>query len=164
MASQTTEPTAAGPERIAFEVVRLDQADGGRVEIEGRWFGIRGRRFVRPTLTLTVDGAEQRYLADLEQKPWAAEDGEDWLAVFPVETKLGQASEVELSVAPDIAVKLGEGGRPASPRRRRPTAAILRAPRIRSDANAPRPSLTERAQEIDRLELPVDRRRPSARA
>ena len=76
MASQTTEPTTAGPERIAFEVERLEQADGGRVEVEGRWFGVRGRRFVRPTLTLLVDGAEQRYLADLEQKPWAAEDGE----------------------------------------------------------------------------------------
>jgi hypothetical protein len=151
MASQTTDPTTAGPERIAFEVERVEQSDSGPVEVHGRWFGIRGRRFVRPALTLKIDGAEQRYLADLEQKPWAAEEGEDWLAVFPVEVKLGQVADIELSVAPDITVRLSDGRQAATPRRRRSTAAILRAPRVRTDADAPRPALTERAREIDRL-------------
>jgi hypothetical protein len=72
---------------------------------------VRGRRFVRPTLTLNHKGAEVRALADLEHKPWAAEDGEVWMAAFTVDEGLDAAREIELSVAPDIAVELRRKGR-----------------------------------------------------
>jgi hypothetical protein len=72
---------------------------------------VRGRRFVRPTLTLNHRGAEVRALADLEHKPWAAEDGEVWMAAFSVDEGLDGAREIELSVAPDIAVELRRKGR-----------------------------------------------------
>jgi hypothetical protein len=72
---------------------------------------VRGRRFVRPTLTLSHKGAEVRALADLEHKPWAAQDGEVWTAAFSVDEGLDGARAIELSVAPDIAVELRRKGR-----------------------------------------------------
>ncbi len=78
------------------------------MEVAGRWFGVRGRRFVRPALTIrqAADADQVRALADLEHKPWAAEDGDVWLAAFSVEADLDDAAEIELSVAPDITVAL----------------------------------------------------------
>ncbi len=64
---------------------RIDASTSGRVEVAGRWFGVRGRRFVRPALTISRKDGELRALADLEDKPWAAEDGEVWQAAFSVE-------------------------------------------------------------------------------
>jgi hypothetical protein len=99
-------------------VDRIAASGPGRVEIAGRWFGVRGRVFVRPTLTLqrTPGAGEVRALADLAHKPWAAQDGDPWLAAFDVDVDLNDVSEVELSVAPDIAVALRRKGRaPAGP-------------------------------------------------
>jgi hypothetical protein len=127
-------------------VERLAATEDGRVEVSGRWFGVRGRRFVRPTLTLTLgeDGPQQRWLADLEHKPWAALDGEPWTAAFPVDVELAGASSIELSVAPDIEIMLrapeGATGSAAAG----PVAAQARSPMAKEDTRG--------------------RRRPSARA
>src|ERR687895_154839 len=67
---------------------------GGSFEVTGRWYGIRGRRFLRPTLDVEVDGAPRRMLAVLEHKPWAADDGEEWVAAFD-----WTGEPVELAVA-----------------------------------------------------------------
>jgi hypothetical protein len=72
---------------------------------------VRGRRFVRPALILIRKGGEVRALADLEHKPWAAQDGEVWTAAFSVDDGLAGAREIELSVAPDITVELRRKGR-----------------------------------------------------
>src|SRR5207249_10364146 len=55
---------AAGPaaNEAAFELDRIEWTDGERIEVEGRWLGVRGRRFVRPTLTLRGPGGERRML------------------------------------------------------------------------------------------------------
>ncbi len=108
MASQTSDQTAGDTDRVSFELERLAFDDQRRLVVSGRWFGVRGRRFVRPTLTLTMraDGAEQRALADLEHKPWAADEGDPWLAAFPLDAELKDAAQLELAVAPDIAVEL----------------------------------------------------------
>jgi hypothetical protein len=92
-------------------VERIDASASGRVEVVGRWFGVRGRRFVRPALTLGRKDGEIRALADLDHKPWAAEDGEVWRAAFSVESGLDDAREIELTVAPDIVVPLRAKGR-----------------------------------------------------
>lgn len=63
---------------MALEVERFGWSDG-RLEVAGRWYGVRGRRFVRPTLEL---GDGRRLLAVLDHKPWAAEDGGEWIAAF----------------------------------------------------------------------------------
>ncbi len=93
-------------EQISFELQRLTLTADDRLELTGRWFGVRGRRFVRPTLTLVGAQRRARSLADLEHKPWAAEEGTDWVAVFPLQPPGEDVLELELAVAPDIAVSL----------------------------------------------------------
>lgn len=154
MARQTTNDLTAGADRITFKVEQLEHDQPGRVVVRGRWFGVRGRRFVRPTLTLTLrtDSSERRALADLEHKPWAAEDGARWVAAFPIDVKLEDVAQLELSVAPDVAVELAEA--PGTPRGRGATVSAApdaRAPRIRSDRVPARPSAGDREQEIERL-------------
>ena len=67
---------------VTFEVERFEWVADDRLEVVGRWFGLRGHRFLRPTLDVEVAGERRRMLAVLEHKPWAAEDGEDWVAAF----------------------------------------------------------------------------------
>jgi predicted nucleic acid-binding Zn-ribbon protein len=106
-------PKAVQPEvtagQIVFELDRFAFGEGDRLELSGRWFGVRGRRFVRPTLEVLSDVGRVRALADLEHKPWVPEDGEPWDAAFPWESD-GEVLEAELSVAPDITVRLPAPG------------------------------------------------------
>ncbi|MFL5863050.1 MAG: hypothetical protein ACJ780_20125 [Solirubrobacteraceae bacterium] len=105
------------------------------MELAGRWFGVRGRRFVRPALTLGAPGDETRALADLDDKPWPAEDGEVWQAAFSVDAEFDDAREIELSVAPDIVVELrAKGGKLAEPGDSLPASRAARAPRAKADA------------------------------
>src|SRR5437588_2495068 len=103
--SRTLEPVSRVG-RVVFELGRFELVGGQRCEVEGRWLGVRGRRFMRPALTIVVDGHETRLLADLAHKPWAAEDGEPWMAAFPYPRRTGEILEAELTVAPDITIPL----------------------------------------------------------
>jgi hypothetical protein len=105
-------PTATGTGNVVFEVERLEQSDGGLLELSGRWFGVRGRRFVRPTLTMATGGRSHRLLADLAHKPWPAEDGAEWIAAFHWDGDPAELGEIELSVAPDISIRLVSGAAP----------------------------------------------------
>ena len=138
---------------------RIDASGSGRVEVAGRWFGVRGRRFVRPALTLSRKDGELRALADLEGKPWAAEDGEVWHAAFSVEAGLEGAGEIELTVAPDIVIALRARGRKLA----RPGALLAvgeaaRAPRAKNE-RPPSPPLPEETP--DSAPAPGGRRPPS---
>ena len=105
--------------RVGFELDRFELVGGEACEVQGRWFGVRGRRFMRPALTVVVDGQPTRLLADLAHKPWAAEDGEPWQAVFPCPRSGGDLEEAELTVAPDVTIALpAPQGRRTSRRRR----------------------------------------------
>ena len=100
------------PAAVAFELDRLE-LDDGRLAVAGRWFGVRGRRFVRPSLSRVGTESSARVLADLEHKPWPAADGEPWTAVFPWPGTTPASASFELAVAPDICVRLpspGAGG------------------------------------------------------
>ncbi|MGI8714301.1 MAG: hypothetical protein ACR2NR_14215 [Solirubrobacteraceae bacterium] len=127
----------------------METAENGRVELSGRWFGVRGRRFVRPSLTVTQgeDGREKRWLAELEHKPWAAEDGELWFAAFPVDANLDQATTIELSVAPDIVIVLRSSDRQADGGTA--VAASGASSPMAKNASSRRPSA--RAQDLERL-------------
>ncbi len=103
-------------EPASFEVERFALAGDDCLEVRGRWFGVRGRRFVRPALTAVAEGRKQRILAALEQKPWSAEEGEDWIAVFPFDTDPADLIEPELTVAPDVTVPLPPPSTPAAKR------------------------------------------------
>ncbi len=162
--------------RVAFQVDQLEFLAGGRCEIRGRWSGVRGRRFMRPALTVLADGRRIRLLADLEHKPWAAEDGEPWLAEFPCAFDRSAVQEAELTVAPDITVALpitsatrsaGKRGRSKPPvaeaPARSPVTVAPAAQRVErpsgesSSSQTMRRRLTEEQQERRRLADEVER-------
>lgn len=90
----------------AFELERFEWAAPGRLEIEGRWTGLRARRFIRPTLVLHGPAGRVRLLALLEHKPWAALDGDAWIAAFEHEAGEAEYESAELTVAPGIDLPL----------------------------------------------------------
>jgi hypothetical protein len=124
---------------VVFQVDQLEFRADGRCEIRGRWSGVRGRRFMRPALTVLVDGRRVRLLADLEHKPWAAEDGQPWLAEFPCEFDRSAVQEAELTVAPDITVALPiTGATRSAGKRGRSKPAVTEAPARAPVTVAPR--------------------------
>src|SRR3954470_1577978 len=102
-----------------FEVDRFGWTGEDRLELEGGWFGGRGWRFVRPTLDLHADGSRVRLLALLDHKPWAALDGELWIAAFPWDGDPVAFDSAELAVAPSVEVELRP---PDAPGRKRKAA------------------------------------------
>src|SRR4051794_3920065 len=101
---------------VTFEVERFEWAADDRLELEGRWFGLRGRRFIRPTLEVEFNGEPRRLLALMEHKPWAALDGEEWVAAFAWEGEHGDVA-AELAVGADLSFELPQpnGASPAKP-------------------------------------------------
>jgi hypothetical protein len=99
---------------VDFALTRFEAVDGARLEVEGTWSGVRGVRFVRPALVVRSDaGGERTLLADLEHKPWPAQDGEPWVAAFPWTGGEPDVQRTELAVAPSIVVPLARAaGRP----------------------------------------------------
>ena len=96
MATQSRVPGAASSE-VDFELERFERTTADRIEISGRWFGLRGRRFVRPVLNLhTAGGSRRRAIALLEHKPWAADDGQTWLVAFAWPQGAGDVRGAEL--------------------------------------------------------------------
>jgi hypothetical protein len=92
--------------RVAFELDRFELTGEDRLEIAGRWFGVRGLRFVRPSLIVQTDEGERSLLAVLEHKPWAAEEGQSWVAAFPWKGDSPDPGQTELAVAPSVVVAL----------------------------------------------------------
>src|SRR3954453_22391586 len=96
-----------GSNGVTFEVERFEWVDGGRLEGTGRWYGLRGHRFVRPVLVVrAAEGEQRRLLAVLDHTPWAARDGDEWIAAFPWEGEPLELTSAELAVAPSLAVGL----------------------------------------------------------
>jgi hypothetical protein len=106
---------------VAFEVERFEWTASDRLEVTGRWYGLRGHRFVRPVLEVKAGDEQRRLLAVLDHKPWAADDGEEWIAAFPWEGPPLELTSAELAVAPSLAVDLpmprvpGQRGKAAAP-------------------------------------------------
>lgn len=108
--------------RASFAVDRLVARDGTLL-VEGRWSGVRGMRFLRPTLV--VDG--RQVLATLEHKPWAPAAGSRWVAAFPWDGDDEALTRASMEVAPSVIVPLGPEA-DAEPGRLRPPAEPLLAP------------------------------------
>jgi hypothetical protein len=121
---------------IEFALDSFDVVDEQLV-VAGRWFGITGRRFVRPVLQAP---GQRRVIALLDHKPWPADDGVPWLAAFPYDGYRGRA---RLQVAPDIAVELPAAGPEAGDGTPRP-ARLARTPAPRRSPGAD-PAPAERA-------------------
>ncbi len=120
MARQRVPAPESVSDQVAFEVERFGWTADDRLEVTGRWYGLRGHRFVRPVLMVRADDDDRRMLAVLDHKPWAADDGEEWIAAFPWEGEPLELASAELAVAPTLAVELpaplvpGRRGRPAA--------------------------------------------------
>jgi hypothetical protein len=116
-------------------------AEGGRLVVEGRWYGVAGRRFVRPVLQLE---GQRRLIAVLDHKPWPADEGVTWVAAF---VHKGDAGPARLQVSPDIAIELPKpgpragDGKPRSARVDRPP--VTPPPRRMSDDEATEPPAAE---------------------
>lgn len=108
-ATQTPVPDSSVP---GFELERLG-IDDGKVRVAGWWYGVRGRRFIRPSLRAIGAGSRARALAELEHKPWSPEDEQPWLAEFVWEHPLHDVEAFELAVAPDLAVRIPLPATPA---------------------------------------------------
>ena len=139
---------------MSFEVERFEWTAADRLELAGRWFDVRGRRFLRPTLDVEVDGSTRRLLATLEHKPWASEEGEVWQAAFAWEGEVVDIDAAQLTVGPDLAVELGPpataDGR-GSPRKavgRELAAARAEAKRLRTELKRERETLLAEADDL----------------
>src|SRR5580765_986951 len=104
MAGARTPETAV--EGAVFEVERFEWTADDRIELSGVWSDLRGSRFMRPTLVLTVGGQTRRLLALLEHKPWAPEENGDWIAAFAWNGEPAEVEKAELNVASGVDLEL----------------------------------------------------------
>lgn len=129
MTGGTVAPTARSA-TTSFDLERFEWTAPDRLEVAGRWFGMRGLRFMRPTLDLRAGEDRHRLLALLEHKPWIAEEGELWVAAFPWEGDRAKLTAAELAVGPSLAVELpvpGGSRKPNGRSRKPPKRAPVRA-------------------------------------
>ena len=95
---------------LAFELERFEWTAADRLEVSGRWYGVRGRRFVRPTLHLRVDGRRRRLIAVLDHKPWAADTEDVWTAAFAWRGTQQGVTDPRLEVSSDVVLDLPAPG------------------------------------------------------
>src|SRR4051794_41952835 len=117
--ARNTAPTADAPPAVAFEVERFAWATSDRLELTGRWFGLRGHRFMRPALLVEAGDDRPPLPALLEHKPWAADDGEPWTAAFAWDGGPGDPSAGGPAGAPSGAGGLAPPAPPPGPPRGR---------------------------------------------
>lgn len=140
--------------RAAFALEQLEATDG-RLIVSGRWSGVRGMRFVRPTLVLD----DRQLLATLDHKPWAP-DTDPWVAAFPWDGGAVDRDRLELSVAPSVTVPLGEAAENSAP----PSGPLedQSLDRLRSEVRFLRSELDARTEQSSRLESAAAQERRTA--
>jgi hypothetical protein len=134
---RNTTPTADAPPAVAFEVDRFGWTGSDRLEVTGRWFGLRGHRFMRPALIVEAGDDRRRLLALLEHKPWAADDGEPWTAAFAWAGEPVDIGFAELAVAPSVAVELPPPDKPGGRSRSRGAGTRRRSETARTGPRVP---------------------------
>ena len=117
-------PEALPASDVAFDVERFEWTAIDRLEVRGRWTGVRGRRFMRPSLSVEIARGRRRLIALLDHKPWAAGDGDTWVAAFPWDGERGDVGPAVLEVGTGLSVELPP---PREPRHVREAAAKLAA-------------------------------------
>src|SRR5262249_33536239 len=151
MARESAPVTEVVSGEVVFEVDSFAWVKDDRLEVTGRWYGLRGHRFVRPVLTAVAPDGSRRMLALLDHKPWAADDGEPWIAAFPWEGDPLEMADVELAVAPSLAVDLPA---PKPPGQRRKAAATgsarpaRRGPAAKAKAEPDEPAQADAADQV----------------
>ena len=139
--------------RVEFELARFEVI-GDCCQVQGRWLGVRGRRFLRPALNAVVDGQSIRLLADLADKPWTAEDGEPWQATFPYTLEGAELQEAELTVAQDVTIALPAPRRPAGAAKKKSSSRRADKTSQPGRRRADRPSRISADESSDELDRP----------
>src|SRR4051794_11770952 len=93
-------------DQLAFELERFDWTAEDRIEVTGRWFAVRGLRFVRPTLHVRLGDRRRRLIALLDHKPWAADTEDTWTAAFAWRGDHEGITSARLEVTADIVLDL----------------------------------------------------------
>src|SRR3954452_11926609 len=106
MTARSSLPETAASGAAVLEIDRFEWTAPDRIELVGSWIGLRGRRFIRPTLILKGEGESKRLLALLEHKPWAPQHGEGWIAAFAWQGDPLEFESATLHVASGIDVEL----------------------------------------------------------
>src|SRR4051794_25434940 len=82
---------------VSFELERFEWTADDRLEVVGRWNGVRGRRISRPALTVDAGGRRQRLSGNqTSEEPWSASfswSGDD---IAGAELEIGRTFVVEL--------------------------------------------------------------------
>jgi hypothetical protein len=89
----------------ALQLERFSWTDG-TLEVSGHWSGVRGQRFMRPTLTAHGPDGRRRMLAVLDHKPWSPNGGAPWLAVFPCPEPPAPTATFDLAVGAGLSIAL----------------------------------------------------------
>ncbi len=155
MASNVTDPTPTESPAISFALDALAQDAEGRVELTGRWYGVRGRRFVRPTLTCNPEVWWDR--APRAGRPRAQAVGgrgrrgmDRGLCARRVDQGCRRArAQCRPGHQRPVSNRTSPGSSAAGSARGRSSAGA-RSPRVRTDPPA-RPAIADRAQELERL-------------
>jgi hypothetical protein len=142
------------------------EARGGRLVVSGYWSGVRGMRFMRPTLIV----GDREVLATLDHKPWTPSDEIAWTAAFPWDDPAPDRSEVVLAVTPSLSVPLAadaaEPAAPAAPAAPEPPVAAAPAPEPAADPEQERlrSALADAARRREELERRLEQARRRADA
>jgi hypothetical protein len=157
-------PEAPPASDVAFDVERFEWTAVDRLEVRGRWTGVRGRRFMRPSLNIGVERGRRRLIALLDHKPWAAGDGDTWVAAFPWDGERGDIGPAVLEVGAGLSVELPA---PREPRHVREAAARLATappPEPAPPAEPARTSEDAHEEELWRARAAADAARRDAEA
>src|SRR3954447_24101517 len=92
----------ARPGDISFELERFEWVSADRLEVEGRWHGVR-RRLPQATLVVEVEGQRRRLRALPDAGPASAER---WVAAFPWKGDVPVLPGAELELGRGIVVDL----------------------------------------------------------
>jgi chromosome segregation ATPase len=100
-------------DEVSFELERFEWTPDDRLEVVGRWIGVRGRRMSRPALTVEAGGRRHRVSGSAES------DESSWRASFDWDGSRGEVESAELELGRSLVVELP----PPRRRRRRATSA-----------------------------------------
>ncbi len=100
---------------VSFELERFEWTADDRLEVVGRWNGVRGRRIARPALTVDAGGRRQRLSGSQISD---GDPDQPWRASFDWDGSRGEIAGAELEIGRSLVVEL------PPPRRRRRRSAV----------------------------------------
>ena len=134
---------------VSFELERFEWTADDRLEVVGRWNGVRGRRISRPALTVDAGGRRQRVSGTQISN---GDPDEPWRASFDWDASRGDIAGAELEIGRSLVVEL------PPPRRRRRRSAVGAEGDLRAQVEELRGMVAELRAERAAVHAERDRR------